>query len=422
MFFSKKIILGFLGITLAMAGIANAASAAESGELSVTLTGSSTIVPGDVEWVDLAISNRLDTPKIKSATIVLSYDENMFTLNEEDEEDGLLRFDEKLKKYIWRDDTFYIPTRQYENKDNYTIQNPYPEDLVPNDGKREIVFSITAKDGHFLDSAAGDPIVSFTLITKESSLNMQSSIQVLRDKTVLTDVAGNIVKDYKTASVDVLIALPKEIFIVEGTMRPSFLPFIFPIKTGQELNALAYFENGDVFYITDAAKWESSNPAVLKPHGTGNVQAVGLGTANLKVTYGSVTGEHEVKVVTAATAAKLNEEPQPYASIIRSDVKPEKIKIIINDKLTHTGLLYTGTVYIPIRSVSEAFNVFIGYDPVKKLPLLFGSPITQSRNFAGTAYVEAKNLPSLLGAKVVKWDNKNKTLYLEYNPKKEAFK
>ncbi|WP_427181911.1 hypothetical protein [Paenibacillus sp. TC-CSREp1] len=417
MFFSKKIILGVLGFILAMGGIANVTSAAESKGLSVTLTGNTTLVPGDVEWVDVAISNSLDTPKVKSATIVLSYDENMFTLKEEDEEDGLLRFDEKLKKYIWRDDTFYIPTRQYDSKD-YTIQNPYPEDLVPNDGRREVVLSITANDGHFLDSATGDPFVSFTLMTKESSLNTQSSIQVLTDRTVLTDLEGNAVTDYKTVAADVSVAIPKEIFIVEGISRPNFLPFIFSVNAGQELNALAYFENGDVAYITDLAAWESSNPAVLKPHGTGNVQAVGLGTASLKVTYGSVTGEHEVKVVTAATAAKLNEEHGPYASIIRSDVKPEKIKIIINDKLTHTGLLYNGTVYIPIRSVSEAFHVFIGYDPVKKLPVLFGSPITQSRNFAGTAYVEAKDLPSLLGAKIVKWDNKNKTLYIEYNPKK----
>ncbi|WP_353884153.1 hypothetical protein [Paenibacillus amylolyticus] len=76
--------------------------------------------------------------------------------------------------------------------------------------------------------------------------------------------------------------MPKSIFVVAGTMRPDFLPFIFGLNAGNELNALAYFENGDAVYVMDMVTWHSTNTEVLQLYGNGNMQAVGLGTASIK--------------------------------------------------------------------------------------------------------------------------------------------
>ncbi|MET1175655.1 hypothetical protein [Paenibacillus amylolyticus] len=104
----------------------------------------------------------------------MSYDENIFTTDE----DEVLRFDETLGKYIWRDDTFIIPNDYFESKD-YTIQNLEPADLDPNDGKQEIIISISAKNGKSITSSSGEAFISFYLKTKEDSSNKQTSIEVL---------------------------------------------------------------------------------------------------------------------------------------------------------------------------------------------------------------------------------------------------
>ncbi|MEO2215391.1 hypothetical protein ABGV40_31435 [Paenibacillus amylolyticus] len=140
--------------------------------------------------------------------------------------------------------------------------------------------------------------------------------------------------------------------------------------------------------------WHSTNTEVLQLHGNGNIQAVGLGTASIKVTFGSITGEKKIKVVTPATAAILNAESVPYATVVRSDSKPIEVEVIINGKLiSDSGRIVSGSVYIPLRAISESFGVVVGYDSSKKLPVLYGSPLTQSRNISGTSYVKEKDLP-----------------------------
>ncbi|WP_405171560.1 hypothetical protein MHI12_03705 [Paenibacillus sp. FSL H8-0280] len=341
----------------------------------------------------------------------MSYDD-IFTTDE----DEVIRFDETLGKYIWRDDTFIIPNDYFESKD-YTIQNPEPADFDPNDGKQEIIISISSKNGKSINSSSGEAFISFYLKTKEDSLNKQTSIEVLPAMTLLVNHTVESIQSYNTTPANIFVSMPKRIFVVAGTMRPDFLPFIFGLNDSNELNALAYFKNGDAVYVTDMVTWHSTNTEVLQLHGNGNIQAVGLGTASIKVTFGSITGEKKITVVTPATAAILNAEPEPYATVVRSDSKPIEVKVIINGKLiSDSGRIVSGSVYIPLRAISESFGVVVGYDSSKKLPVLYGSPLTQSRNISGTSYVKAKDLPSLLGANI-KWSNPTKKLYIEYPSK-----
>ncbi|WP_340400460.1 hypothetical protein [Paenibacillus sp. FSL H8-0079] len=417
MYFGKKLIMGMLSFLLIAGCLAGAIVAKESKakEVSIDVTSDSTLIPGQGISVNVGILNTSNPPEkgdIQSATIVLSYDENIFTTDE----DEVLRFDETLGKYIWRDDTFIIPNDYFESKD-YTIQNPEPADLDPNDGKQEIIISISAKNGKSISSSSGEAFISFYLKTKEDSLNKQTSIEVLPAMTLLVNHTGESIQSYNTTPANIFVSMPKSIFVVAGTMRPDFLPFIFGLNDGNELNALAYFENGDAVYVTDMVTWHSTNTEVLQPHGNGNIQAVGLGTASIKVTFGSITGEKKIKVVTPATAAILNAEPEPYATVVRSDSKPIEVEVIINGKLiSDSGRIVSGSVYIPLRAISESFGVVVGYDSSKKLPVLYGSPLTQSRNISGTSYVKAKDLPSLLGANI-KWSNATKKLYIEYPSK-----
>lgn len=417
MYFGKKLIMGMLSFLLIAGCLAGAVVAKDSkvNGFSIDVTSDSTLIPGQGISVNAGILNTgapHENGDVQSATIVLSYDENIFTTDE----DEVLRFDETLGKYIWRDDAFIIPTDYFESKD-YTIQNPEPADLDPNDGKQEIIISISAKNGKSISSSSGEAFISFHLKTKEDSLNKQTSIEVLPAMTLLVNHTGESIQNYNTTPANIFVSMPKNIFVVAGTMRPEFLPFIFSLNDGNELNALAYFENGDAVYVTDMVTWHSTNTEVLKPHGNGNVQAVGLGTASIKVSFGSITGEKMIKVVTPATAAILNAEPEPYATVVRSDSKPIEVQVIINGKLiSDSGRIVNGSVYIPLRAISESFGVVVGYDSSKKLPVLYGSPLTQSRNISGISYVKAKDIPSLLGANI-KWSNATKKLYIEYPSK-----
>ncbi|MBT2287536.1 hypothetical protein J7E78_29195 [Paenibacillus polymyxa] len=417
MYFGKKLIMGMLSFLLIAGCLAGAVVAKDSKAkgFSIDVTSDSTLIPGQGISVNVGILNTgapHENGDVQSATIVLSYDENIFATDE----DEVLRFDETLGKYIWRDDAFIIPTDYFESKD-YTIQNPEPADLDPNDGKQEIIISISAKNGKSISSSSGEAFISFHLKTKEDSLNKQTSIEVLPAMTLLVNHNGESIQNYNTTPANIFVSMPKNIFVVAGTMRPDFLPFIFSLNDGNELNALAYFENGDAVYVTDMVTWHSTNTEVLKPHGNGNVQAVGLGTASIKVTFGSITGEKMIKVVTPATAAILNAEPEPYATVVRSDSKPIEVQVIINGKIiSDSGRIVNGSVYIPLRAISESFGVVVGYDSSKKLPVLYGSPLTQSRNISGISYVKAKDLPSLLGANI-KWSNATKKLYIEYPSK-----
>lgn len=83
----------------------------------------------------------------------------------------------------------YIPNDYFESKD-YTIQNPEPADLDPNDGKQEIIISISAKNGISISSSSGEAFISFYLKTKEDSLNKQTSIEVLPAMTLLVNHTG----------------------------------------------------------------------------------------------------------------------------------------------------------------------------------------------------------------------------------------
>lgn len=126
MYFIKKLIMGMLSFLLISGCLAGAIVAKESKakEVSINVTSDATLIPGQGISVNVGILNTSNPPEkgdIQSATIVLNYDENIFTTDE----DEVLRFDETLGKYIWRDDTFtFLTTILNQRITRSKIQNP----------------------------------------------------------------------------------------------------------------------------------------------------------------------------------------------------------------------------------------------------------------------------------------------------------
>jgi len=92
--------MGVLSLLLMAGCLAGAAVAKDSKAtgVSIDVTSDSTLFPGQGISVNVGILNTSSPPEkgdIQSATIVLSYDENIFTTDE----DEVLRFDETLGKF-----------------------------------------------------------------------------------------------------------------------------------------------------------------------------------------------------------------------------------------------------------------------------------------------------------------------------------
>jgi hypothetical protein len=64
-----------------------------------------------------------------------------------------------------------------------------------------------------------------------------------------------------------------------------------------QFTAMATFSNGITQDVTSQATWQSSNPAILTVSALGVVTAVGLGDADVRATYQSVSGSQHVTLV-----------------------------------------------------------------------------------------------------------------------------
>ncbi len=407
---NKKLITALIALLMAVGCFASITAAADSKKVSLDVTSRyRSLIPGQGVMVDVGISNAelADGKGLRSAKITLSYDENIFTT------EGSLRFEDTLGKDIWRDDTFIIPSENFRTG-NYLIENPYPLDLDPADGRQEVVLSISAENGQLIRSSSDEPFVSFLLTVKEGVSNQNTSIKV--QSAILEDSSGKVIQNFATASADILVGIPTSIDIVRGTLPPTADPFKVSVDSGMELNALANFENGDTAYVTELTTWDSTDTQILTAR-HGSVKTVGLGTASVTATLGSVTGKHDI-VVLSPTDPELNVQTQGYVTVTyippsqRENLYKE-IPVTVNGKVAKSGRLIDGSVYVPLRSTSDLLGVEVGYDSSKKAPTINGTTIKEFKILSGSSYIKAREIPSILGAKTI-WDNTNKSLSIEY--------
>jgi len=416
MYILRKTTAAFLSLFVSVICFAGIASAADSNRISVDVASNyTTLVPGKSVMVSVKISNiSSNSSGLRSAKIILSYDENVFTTEDN------VRFDKALGKYIWRDDTFLIPSETFGSAD-YKIENPYPADFNPADGRQEVVLSITAQNGKAVSSTVNEAFVSFFLTVKKEVKTQDTLISILANGTILEDTAGNAIPGYGTTSADLHVAAPKRIEIVRGTLAPTSDPFKLSINSGMELNALAVFDNEDTAYVTELASWESADPQVVTALGQGTVRAAGLGTASVMASLGSVTGRHDVAVY-PANAPELIEKQVVYVTITRipnprSFAAAAVVHVNVNGKAADPGRLFDGTVYVPLRSVSKLLGVEIGYDSTRKAPTIDGKTVPRSYTFSGTSYIQARDISSLLGAKLT-WNKEKSSLTIEASARK----
>jgi hypothetical protein len=407
MYILRKTTAMLLALLMSVASFTGVVSASESKKISVDVTSDyKTLVPGQSVLISVKISNIPSDLRLRSAKIVLSYDENVFTT------EGNIRLDDDLGKYIWRDDTFFIPSNTYENTD-YRIENPYPEDSNPADGRKEVVLSISAQNNKTINHATEEAFASFFLTVKKEVKTQDTFINIVPEGTMLEDTAGRPVHDYGTTSAHLLVGTPKKIEIVRGTLSPNSDPIKLSVNNGLELNALAVFDNGDTSYVTELTSWETTDPQIIKAPAQGNIQAIGLGKATVTATLGSVTGKHEV-VVYPANAPELIEEDAIRVIITRipnerSFAAATAVQIKVYGKTAEPGRLFDGTVYVPLRSVSKLLGANIGYDSIQKAPTVDGKTVTHFYTFSGVSYIMARDISSLLGAEI-KWDKQKSTL------------
>lgn len=417
MYLLRKTTAVLLALLVSIASFAGIASASDSKKVSVDVTTNyTTLVPGQSVLVSVKISNIPSGRNgLHSGKVVLSYDENVFTT------EGNIRFDDDLGKYIWRDDTFFIPSKSFETTD-YRIENPYPEDSNPADGRQEVVLSISALNNKTINSTTNEAFASFFLTVKKDAKTQDTLINIISKGTMLEDTAGNLLQGYGTTSAHLLVGAPKRIEIVRGTLPPTSNPFKLSINSGVELNALAVFDNGDTAYVTELSSWETTDPQVIKAPVQGNIQAIGLGKASVTATLGSVTGKHDVAVY-PANAPELIEQEVVHVIITRipnerSFAVATVVQVNVNGKTAEPGRLFDGTVYVSLRSVSKLLGVDVGYDSTKKAPMIDGKTVTHFYTFSGVSYIMARDISSLLGAEV-KWDEKKTTLTIEASVRKK---
>ncbi|RPE03283.1 hypothetical protein [Paenibacillus polymyxa] len=409
----KKTIVAVLFILMSTVSAVGTVVASEPNTVYVDLSNSSTsVIPGQSASLEVGIPSAAlpDTKGIQAAKITLSYDENVFTT------DGLLRYDDALGKYIWRDDCFTL-IRPYDNG-NYRIENPYPTDLNPSDNKKEIVIYVSGNKDKWLSSDSGVPFVHLFLNAKEIVSDSNTSITVRMENTELQDQDGNDYKNYTSTSAKIYVGLPRKIDIVRGTLPPSSQAISMELNQGMEVNALALFANGDTTYVTEIAKWESSNPDVVAVKAYGSISGVSYGKAILTATVGSLVGSHEV-VVGSRTEKEKYAQPDFNVSVTyvpSSDIsqKAPRFPVFVNGKSAEEGLLVDGSMYVPLSSVGRLLMLPVGYDSSKKVPTLAGRAVSQFKVFAGTSYIKARDIPVVLPGAKTYWDTKNKILSIEY--------
>lgn len=410
MYAINKKITALLTLLIWVGCFAGIATAADSKNVSLDVTSNYTsLIPGQSVMVGVKISNaEIAVDKgLRAAKITLSYDESIFTT------DGNIRFEDTLGKYIWRGDTIFIPS----STNDYNIENPYPVDIDPADGRQEVIVSVSAKSGELIRSNSDEAFVYFFLTVKEAVPNQRTSISIHSAGTVLEDGTGNGVENYTTSSAEIHIGVPKSIDIVRGTLPPTSDPFKLSVDSGMELNALANFENGDTAYVTELATWQSTDTQILTVrHGSVQTFAL-LGTASVTATLGSVTGRHDITVL-SKTDPELNVQTVGYVTVTyippsQRESLYQEIPVAVNGKVAKSGRMIDGSVYVPLRSTSDLLGVEVGYDSSKKAPTINGTTIKEIKILSGSSYIKAREIPAILGAKTI-WDNTNKSLSIEY--------
>lgn len=407
MYAINKKITALLTLLMLAGCFASIAAAADSKKVSLDVTSNYTsLIPGQSVMVSVRISNAelADDKGLRAAKITLSYDESIFTT------DGNIRFDDSLGKYIWRDDTFFIPS----STNDYNIENPYPVDIDPADGRQEVIVSVSAKNGRPIRSTSDEAFVSFFLTVKEGVSSQNTSIKI--QSALLEDHTGNTIQNFAATSADILVGIPKSIDIVRGTLPPTADPFKVSVDSGMELNALANFDNGDTAYVTELATWQSTDTQILTVR-HGSVQTFALGTASVTATLGSVTGRHDISVL-SKTDPELNVQTQGYVTVkyippSQRESLYKEIPVAVNGKVAKSGRMIDGSVYVPLRSISDLLGVEVGYDSSKKAPTINGTTIKEFKILSGSSYIKAREIPAILGAKTI-WDNTNKSLSIEY--------
>lgn len=406
---NRKLIAALLALFTLLGCFANTATAADAKKISLDVISDYTsLIPGQSVMVGVKIFTKElpDNMGLRAAKIILSYDESIFTT------DGNIRFDETLGKDIWRGDTIFIPS----SYNDYNIETPYPMDIDPTDGRKEVAISISANNGKLIRSTSDEAFVSFFLTVKEGVSSQNTSIEI--QSAQLEDHTGKAIQNFAATSTDILVGIPKSIDIVRGTLPPTADPFKVSVDIGIELNALAKFDNGDTAYVTEMVTWQSSDTQILKVHSPGSIRTVGLGTAAVTVTFGSITGKHDITVL-SPTDPELNVQEEAYVIVTyippsQRETLYQEIPITVNGKVAKSGRMIEGSVYVPLRAISDLLGVEVGYDSSKKAPTINGTTIKDFKILSRSSYIKAREIPSILGAKII-WDGINKSLSIEYS-------
>ncbi|WP_019635143.1 hypothetical protein [Paenibacillus fonticola] len=406
---NQKLIAALLALFMLLGCLANTAMAADSKKISLDVISNYTsLIPGQSVMVGVRISTKElpDDMGLRAAKIILSYDESIFTT------DGNIRFDETLGMDVWRGDTFFIPS----SNNDYSIETPYPMDIDPTDGRKEVTISVSANNGKLIRATSDEAFVSFFLTVKEGISSQNTSIKI--QSALLEDHSGKAIQNFAATSADILVDIPKSIDVVRGTLPPTADPFKVSVDIGIELNALANFDNGDTAYVTEMVTWQSTDTQILKVHSPGSIRTIGLGTAAVTVTLGSITGKHDITVL-SPTDPELNVQEEAYVIVTyippsQRETLYQEIPVTVNGKVATSGRMIEGSVYVPLRSTSDLLGVKAGYDSSKKAPTINGTTIKEFKILSGSSYIKAREIPSILGAKII-WDSTNKSLSIEYN-------
>lgn len=410
---SMLLLLGFLF----QAGTADAyASANQKAGIQVrTAQYSSTQQPGGYVSVRVGIYNTqfADKKGLRSAVITISYDEKVFEAS-----DDLLRYDEKLGKHVWRDDAFEKDTEWIDATDtwaglidfeDFSVTNPYPLDLDPTDGRKEIRFEAVITGDRYFTTKTLDPedFLSFNLKVKTDAPLKKSAITVVTKESVLRDSANSAVNSFYYKSAHLSIEKPVSLSIAQGNKTPTTDPLTLHVGKFTLLTARANYSNGD--YVRVSGTFTSSDQSVVAITSDGELDTKGLGSAWITFTSGELTTKKRVDVV--ADSVSIPPVTENYYGFMYKDPYIDDQQILINGEDAGLGRMIDGSIYAPLKTIAIVLGGNVGYDGVKKVPTLNEKAVTQFKVVGQTTYFKLADLRTLADASLT-WNKKDKILLI----------
>jgi hypothetical protein len=381
-----------------------------------------TYAPGS--YVELGVGiykpRLADEIRFRSVDITISYDENVFEAS-----DDLLRYDEALNKYVWRDDMFtqniewseagrtedgrgfWFGLRPFKE---FKVTNPYPLDVDPRDGRKEIRFTAEVTSDRLFKTLSSDldEFLYLKLKVKEDSPQRRTAITVVLKQTVLKDSKGNNVDDFYYKSAHFIIEKPQYLAITRPTLDPVDDPFVYHLGAQAFVKAREYFSNGDYVYDVHGT-WSSSdnNVAIVKPNG--QVVLVGLGNATIIFTKDGLKAEKQIQVVddSVPLPALPGKYPRGY---MWKDPYVDDVQIFINGEDAGLARLMEGSLYAPIKNIAYIVGVNLGHDSANNAPTLDGKMVNY-KVVGRNTYLKLADLRSLISARL-QYDSAKKQLII----------